>query len=110
MDWRNKEQERIRVERERIAKEEERRRKIQEAHKERGHEVSEPIVMAKPKPLEETDTTHTRKDWKFEIICEAEIPPMYLSVNEVEIRRAIRAGVRVIPGVRIYQEEIMVIK
>lgn len=110
MTWRQEEQRKIRIEQERIAKEEERRRKIQEAHKEKGHEVSEPIVMAKPKLLEETDTTSTRKVWKFKIIEMGKIPREYLIVNESFVREAIRRGVRVIPGIRIYQDEIMVIK
>jgi hypothetical protein len=110
MDWRDKEQKRIRMEQERIAKEEERRRKIQEAHKKKGHEVSEPIVMAKPQELKETDSTNIRKVWKFEIIDAIKIPRRYLIVDESFIRAEIRNGVREIPGVRIYQEEIMVIK
>jgi len=110
MNWRNKEQERIRIEQERIAKEEERRRKIQEAHKEKGHEVSEPVVMTKPKPLKETDSTCTHKVWKFEIIDAAKVPWGYRVISENRIREAVRDGVRDIPGVRIYQEEIMVIK
>jgi len=110
MDWRDTEKQKIQAEQERIRKEEERRRKIQEAHKEKGHEVSEPIVMAKPKPLKETDTTHIRKVWEFEIIEMAKIPHEYLMVNKSFIREAIRNGVRIIPGIRIYQEERMVIK
>jgi len=110
MDWRDTEKQKIQAEQERIRKEEERRRKIQEAHKEKGHEVSEPIVMAKPKPLKETDTTHIRKVWEFEIIEMAKIPHEYLMVNKSFIREAIRDGVRIIPGIRIYQEERMVIK
>jgi len=110
MDWRDAEKQKRQAEQERIEKEEARRRKIQEAHKEKGHEVSEPIVMAKPKPLKETDTTHIRKVWKFEIIEMAKIPREYLMVNKSFIREAIRDGVRIIPGIRIYQEETMVIK
>lgn len=110
MDWRDAEKQKRQAEQERIEKEEARRRKIQEAHKEKGHEVSEPIVMAKPKPLKETDTTHIRKVWEFEIIEMAKIPHEYLMVNKSFIREAIRDGVRIIPGIRIYQEETMVIK
>lgn len=110
MAWRREEQEKIRIEQERIAKEQERRRKIQEAHKEKGHEVSEPVVMTKPEPLRTTDTTTTRKDWKHEILDEAKIPREYLVIHEGKIREAIRRGVREIPGIRIYQKETMVIK
>lgn len=108
MVWRKQEQDKIRAEQERIEKEEERRRKIQEAHEKKGHEVAEPVVMKRPEPLQETDTTQTRKVWKFEIV--GIIPLEYMTVNEVEIREAIRSGIREIPGIRIYQEEIMVIK
>lgn len=110
MTWRREEQKKIRLEQERIAKEEERRRKIQEAHKEKGHEVSEPVIMARPEPLKATDTTQTRKVWKFKIIEPAKIPRKYMSINPVLIGEAVRNGIREIPGVRIYQDEIMVIK
>jgi len=108
MDWRRKEQEKIRIEQERIMKEEQRRRKIQEAHKDRGHEVSEPVVMTKPEPLKKTDSTQIRKDWKFDILDSTKIPREYLLANETKIRQAIWNGVREIPGVRIYQKETMV--
>lgn len=110
MDWRRAEQEKIRIEQERIAKEEERRRKIQEAHEKQGHEVSEPVVMVRPEPLKVKDTTTTRKVWKFKIIDSTKIPREYLLVNEIEIRIAIKKGIREISGVKIFQEEIMVIK
>ena len=110
MAWRREEQEKIRLEQERIAKEEERRRKIQEAHKEKGHEVSEPVVMARPEPLRATDTTQTRKVWRFTIIDETKIPQEYLMIDAFKIKEAIRDGIRTIPGIRIFQDEIMVIK
>jgi len=110
MAWRREEQEKIRIEQERIAREEERRRKIQEAHKEQGHEISKPVVMTRPEPLKQRDTTQTRKVWKFKIIDVIKIPREYLMIDESNIRDAIRKGIREIPGVKIYQEEIMVIK
>jgi len=109
MAWRRKEQEKIREEEQRIAKEEERRRKIQEAHKAKGHEVSEPVVMKRPDTLKETDTTQTRKVWKFEITDPTRVPREYMTINEAKIRNVVRSGIREIPGVRIYQEEIMVV-
>jgi paraquat-inducible protein B len=108
MAWRRVEQDKIRIEQERIAKEEARRRKIQDAHKRQGHEISEPIVMTKPKPLKEIDTTKTRKDWTIEIIDSTKIPREYLIVDERDIREAIRRGIREIAGIRIDQKETMV--
>lgn len=46
-----------------------------------------------------------RKVWTFKIDDPNLIPRAYLSINEGNIREAIRAGVREIPGVRIYQRE-----
>lgn len=43
--------------------------------------------------------------WTFEITEAADIPIDFLTVDEGKIRKAIAAGIRTIPGVRIYQAE-----
>ena len=50
-------------------------------------------------------TATVRKVWTFELTDQQLVPRAYLSVNEPAIREAVRAGVREIPGVRIYQDE-----
>jgi hypothetical protein len=109
MSWRVAEQRRIREEQEKAQREEERRRKIQEAHAAKGHQVKEEITpVEKPMPFSVQDTTKTRSQWTYEIIEEGMIPREYLSVNSAAITRAVRAGVRDIPGVKIYQKEVPV--
>jgi hypothetical protein len=46
-----------------------------------------------------------KKVWAFEITAPADVPREYLTVDEKKIREAVRAGVREIPGVRIYQDD-----
>lgn len=107
MKWRAVEQARIREEQEKACKEEERRRKIQEAHAAKGHKVSEDITpVEKPMPFAMQDTTKTRTQWTYEIEDEMLIPRQYLGVNTTAIGKAVREGIRDIPGVKIYQKEI----
>lgn len=106
MTWRRQEQARIDAERAKAVKEEERRRKIQEAHAAKGHAVKEDITpVAKPMPFAVNDTTKVQKRWAYELEDEAKIPREYLTVNGPAITRAVRDGVRDIPGVRIFQKE-----
>jgi hypothetical protein len=46
-----------------------------------------------------------KKVWMFEVAFPAEVPRQYLIIDERLIREAVRAGVREIPGVRIYQDD-----
>ena len=50
----------------------------------------------------------TRKNWKYEIINIKEIPREFLEPDLARITKAIRAGVRKIPGVKIYQSEVVI--
>ncbi len=50
----------------------------------------------------------TREDWVFEITDPLLVPRMYLQVNEVSVRLAVKSGERTIPGVRIFLEESLV--
>ncbi len=47
----------------------------------------------------------TKKTWTFRITNIEQVPPEYLEVNAVAINAAIRAKVRDIPGLEIYQKE-----
>jgi len=103
-DWHVAEQKRIAEENERIRKEEEKRRKIQEAHAAQGHEVAKPIEMKREAPVEnKIGSTYMRTDWAWELINEAEIPREYLMIDQVKINTAVRAGIRSISGIRIYE-------
>ena len=106
MLWRRHEQSRIDEERAKAVREEERRRKIQEAHAAKGHVVKEDITpVAKPIPFSVNDTTKVQKRWTYEIEDSSVIPRQYMAVDGPAITKAIRDGVRDIPGVKIYQKE-----
>lgn len=47
----------------------------------------------------------TVKTWTFEITDITKVPRTYLDLNETLVRKHIRAGVREIPGLRIYQQD-----
>jgi len=86
-----------------LEKEEARRRKIQEAHAKKGHTVEAPVVLDRPQST--IGNTRTTKFWTFEVQDLGKVPTEYLEIDTVEVRQAIRNGVREIPGIRIYQDE-----
>lgn len=51
---------------------------------------------------------HVSKTWTYEIVDPAAVPRDFLAVDGPAIQRAIRGGVREIPGVRIYERESVV--
>ena len=104
-DWHVAEQKRVAEENERLRKEEEKRRKIQEAHAAQGHQVANPIEMKREAPVEnKIGSTYMRTDWVWELINSAEIPREYLMIDTVKINTAVRAGIRAIPGIRIFEK------
>lgn len=48
--------------------------------------------------------------WDFDIVDEAQIPREFLLVNDKAIRAAVKAGVRNIPGVKVYQKEELAVR
>ena len=52
----------------------------------------------------------TRKRWTFRVEDMSKIPLEYLEINEVAVNAAIRAEVREIPGLEIYQKETMQVR
>jgi len=61
-----------------------------------------------PQPVKirtEVGTAYQHTEWRHEIIDTSLVPKEYLMVDERKIREAIKAGVRDIPGCRIYEEK-----
>lgn len=58
----------------------------------------------------EAGTASQRKEWRFDVIDPAAVPRSFLMIDERAIRQAVKAGVREIPGVRVYEESITVIR
>lgn len=87
---------------------EELQKKIDKEAKKAGVEAPKIETPVIPQPVKVTRTdygsSHIRKEWTFEIIEPGKIPQEYMKVDEQAIRKAIKAGVRKIAGIRIYQE------
>lgn len=56
------------------------------------------------------ENASVRMVWAFDIKDIAQIPSEYLVLNEKAVREAIKAGVREIPGLKIYQKPTVAIK
>lgn len=54
--------------------------------------------------------SYEKSDWKFEVECLAEVPLQYLKVDEDKIKAMIRAGIRDIPGIKVYEEKKTIIR
>ncbi|HHW15742.1 MAG TPA: hypothetical protein GXX28_12560 [Firmicutes bacterium] len=98
--------------------EEERLRKLQEAEQKKLERKAEkkglepppppaPVVVAGPARTVSADLGKAtiRVVWDFEIVDQSQLPREYLIPDITKIRAAVKAGVREIPGVRIYQNE-----
>jgi len=64
------------------------------------------LVVPKADPVARTEsgTAYQRTTWEFEIEDEAQVPGEYKVADERLIRAAVKAGIRQIPGVKIYQK------
>ncbi len=68
-------------------------------------EKAEVAKVVDPGPVKTASgTTSVVMVWKNEVVDETVIPREYLQVNQAAITKAVRAGVRDIPGVRIFEE------
>lgn len=52
----------------------------------------------------------TTKRWVHEVTDPTAVPRQYLAVDDAAIKAAVKAGVRDIPGVRIYQDETVTVR
>ena len=100
-------------------KEQERLRKLAEAKQARQAAKAEekgleapPVVIPMPTVEAPAKTIHTaagkvtmRSVWKAEITDFNLLPDEYKMADEVKIGKVVRAGIRQIPGVRIYEEK-----
>ncbi len=104
------------------AAEEERIRAEQARRAEEAEAANVPLAPAPP-PMTETlpapppkttrsalGTTTTRKVWQYEITDAEAIPREYLAVDEKKIAAVVRAGIRSIAGVRIFETEQLAVR
>jgi hypothetical protein len=102
-------------------KEQERLRKLAEARQERAVKRAEekgleapvpvipmPTIEAPPKTIHTAaGAVTTRKVWRHEVVDFAALPEEYKVADEVKLGKVVRAGVREIPGVRIFEEMVV---
>ena len=102
-------------------KEQERLRKLAEARQarqaakaeEKGLEappvvIPMPTIQAPPKTLHTASgSVTTRTVWKHQVVDMAALPDEYKIADEVKLGKVVRAGIREIPGVRIYEEMVV---
>jgi len=127
-----REQEKIRQERERKAREEaaalqkrlEDEAKVEQARlnaeaKAKGVEAQkvEPIqvpevIIPQPKTITRTEegSASIRKVWTWKLLDFAKLPDEYKKIDEVKLNQAVKAGMREIAGVEIYEETKTVIR
>lgn len=93
-------------------REEERLRRLAEARQAKaGRDAPTPIipmptVWAPPKTVRTAAGSLTVKTvWSFEVVDLSALPDEYKAADAVKIGRVVRAGVRQIPGVRIFETE-----
>ena len=79
-------------------------------------ELAKPVEVATVAPViappakttaGERGTTTVAKVWTFEVASPEVIPRAFLVLDEGKVRQAIREGVRVIDGLRIYQADVV---
>ena len=94
-------------------------RKAQEAAKKLQDEINkeakekkiEPVQFATPVLTTKAQPTRTaagssstRKDWKWEVTDIAEVPREYLMIDAVKINKAVKAGLRNVKGLKIFEK------
>jgi len=57
-----------------------------------------------------TGTSSFRKDWKWRIVDRSKIPSDYMIIDAARITKEVKAGVRDIPGIEVYCDEIMQVR
>jgi hypothetical protein len=79
-------------------------------------EISEPVVVIETPPPPVTTiradvgTLGTMKIWKWEVTDITKVPAEYLIVDGARLTRVVKAGVRDIPGIRIYSEDTLTVR
>lgn len=80
---------------------------VAQAESERRSVEIDREVRKEEKAVLENKVSGIRTIWKYEIHEESKIPKEFWMVNEAAISKAVKSGIREIPGVRIYEEKTM---
>lgn len=109
------EEERVEAERRRLEANAKRRQTREDKRaEEQGREAAQHEAPEIPDAPASRDViggqVQTRKVWKMEVVDEDAVPREYLMVDEPLIRKAVKDGVREIPGVRIFEDRIAAVR
>lgn len=116
LTYRDEQEKKRREEEERFRREQEKaQRKAEKNAEKRGEAAPEPLpVVAIPEAAKTTfsdlGSVTAKKTWAWEIVNENVIPREMLCLDTIKINGLVRAGVRDIRGIKIFQKEIMSIK
>jgi hypothetical protein len=67
--------------------------------------ASRPVEISKAfKPLQ------TRENWTYRVVDLSQVPADLIVLNTAEVNRRVKSGVRQIPGLEIYSEEVAVVR
>jgi len=109
-------QEKKRIEAQRKA-EEEARALQEQINKEADEAGIDPVVIPAPVVTDKPAVTRTeagsasiRKGWTWKLVDVSKVPAEYLEVNRTLLNQAVKAGIRAIPGIEIYEEASTVIR
>lgn len=123
-------EEQQRLEQERLKREQEERKRLEaeedarKAEMEEGEEYDRPAMPVAPAPVAapvassfrpttygQTGAVSTvKKQWASELVDITQVPAEYLLLDQVKVNQAIRAGLRDIPGLRIFEKEILQVR
>ncbi len=104
----------------RLKEEQEKASKLNEVFGDESQKVLSDVFQKQHDKLENKDieisnviksdkaTTITRKQWTYEITEENQVPREYCSPDHYKIQIAIKNGIREIPGLKIFEKEILV--
>lgn len=118
LGWRQREEQKRKEEEARLRAIQAEEQKAAEAQAEARGEVAPPPPMpiAAVEPLSKTmkgsmgGSATARKDWTFRITDPNAVPREYMVVDEKKIRALVKAGLRNISGVEIYEEETLAVR
>lgn len=90
-------------------------RRLEKKAEKKGLPAPPPIIIqaseSAPKTIQASmGSATTRTTWDFQIVDESLIPREYMVVDEKKIRAVVKAGIRNIPGVNIYQAETLSVR
>lgn len=67
-------------------------------------QIDLPIALPENKTIESAGgKTHFRKEWTYEVRDISKVPSNYLLVDDAKIKATIKAGIRDVPGLHIYE-------